>query len=526
MRTKKKNRNLPLIILCIVVLAVVVIAGILLIRQQLSVRAYAAQIETAESYVEAGDYESAVTAYNEAIEMNPQKESGYVDLAYLYLDMGDEESAVETLERGEENAATIEEILYILAAIEDGSLTATATTQTVEKTTLQTSSASGTFSYDTAFLQRLEDFTYENYVDTYGTNPSVTRVSSDEVTVVHSALSATFTYANTDDYDDIVTNGMPANDAQPESVTLDDLSVLFSNFDGTATKSELQALSTTTVSVKTNGSMNYVVLNYWSLQIQIETDEDGNLTSADAWNVIYMTEANADRSSTETKEKATYSGVIVDATTGEGVEGATVTFRGQNTGSSVSGTTDSTGAFKVKIEEDTYDVTVTADDYIDETFEVTVESGKTYSGEQVTISPTLVSGTIRIVLEWNAEPQDLDLYLTGETDDGDSVRVSYYNKTETDSSGNVIAELDVDDTNGYGPETITLYESAGSYTCVVKDYRTTGTMASYGATVKVYLSDSGSPTTIDLSSSSGVVNVWNVFELENGRLNILNTSGD
>ena len=65
-----------------------------------------------------------------------------------------------------------------------------------------------------------------------------------------------------------------------------------------------------------------------------------------------------------------------------------------------------------------YEVTISADGYVDETFEFEMEKDKNYSGEQFTISPELAAGSARIVLEWNAQPQDLDSYLWGNTDKG------------------------------------------------------------------------------------------------------------
>lgn len=80
----------------------------------------------------------------------------------------------------------------------------------------------------------------------------------------------------------------------------------------------------------------------------------------------------------------------------------------------------------------------------------------------------------------------------------------------------------MDDTNGYGPETITLNDLNGVYTYSVVDYRTTGTLQQYGATVKVYLPGKSAPTVITLDPNAGVENVWEVFELDHGELKILN----
>lgn len=97
-----------------------------------------------------------------------------------------------------------------------------------------------------------------------------------------------------------------------------------------------------------------------------------------------------------------------------------------------------------------------------------------------------------------------------------------FRKRTCEGRDGLLAELDVDDTNGYGPETITLNDLNGVYTYSVVDYRTTGTLQQYGATVKVYLPGKSAPTVITLDPNAGVENVWEVFELDHGELKILN----
>ena len=217
---------------------------------------------------------------------------------------------------------------------------------------------------------------------------------------------------------------------------------------------------------------------------------------------------------------------MIDAVSGEGVPGAKVEFTArQDASHSDSVSTGSDGAFSLELDADQYDVSITADGYVEEEFEFEVEENKNYSGEQFVISPALAEGTARIVLEWGAEPRDLDSYLTGETDSGTDVSVSFSDKT-CSSGSETIAELDVDDTTGYGPETITLYDLNGVYRYTVKDFRRTRTLQQYGATVKVYLPGQAQPEVITVAPNAGIVNIWEVFELDHGELRILNRAGN
>ena len=212
--------------------------------------------------------------------------------------------------------------------------------------------------------------------------------------------------------------------------------------------------------------------------------------------------------------------------TGEGVPDAELTFVLEED-SSVTETlvTDWDGSFSAELEEGIYNVTITAEGYLEETIQFEMEEGRNYSGEQFTISPELMAGTARIVLEWGAEPQDLDFYMMGETDNGDDAFVSFRHRT-ADAGGNTIAELDVDDRDGYGPETITVYDLNGVYSFTVVDYRVTSTLQQYGATVKIYLPDQSSPEIIELDPGAGVDNFWEVFELDHGEVIVQNRAGD
>ena len=84
----------------------------------------------------------------------------------------------------------------------------------------------------------------------------------------------------------------------------------------------------------------------------------------------------------------------------------------------------------------------------------------------VALSPELKSGEMRIVLSWGATPRDLDSYLLAYPTGQSSYRIHFRFKARLPE-----AKLDVDATNGKGPETITLTGlSAGRYVYRVYDY--------------------------------------------------------
>jgi len=71
----------------------------------------------------------------------------------------------------------------------------------------------------------------------------------------------------------------------------------------------------------------------------------------------------------------------------------------------------------------------------------------TVLNRRMILSPILTEGKVRFVLQWDEEPEDLDLHLTGP-----DFHISYRNMRSVKNK----AKLDQDEMQGYGPETITL----------------------------------------------------------------------
>lgn len=132
---------------------------------------------------------------------------------------------------------------------------------------------------------------------------------------------------------------------------------------------------------------------------------------------------------------------------------------------------------------------------------------------RVVANPRLNPGEIRVVLTWNDFPKDLDLHLFGQ-----GVHVSYLNKDAGP------AHLDVDNKDGFGPETITLRDASGAYTVRVADHANTGqagdpTLANKSsAEVKVYRAN-GELSTFAVPRGAGGKKgpVWDVCKILVGR---------
>lgn len=132
----------------------------------------------------------------------------------------------------------------------------------------------------------------------------------------------------------------------------------------------------------------------------------------------------------------------------------------------------------------------------------------------ILMTPQLADNEMRIVLDWGAYPQDEDSHLfmpSGE-------QICYYSKEVYGGY------LDVDDVDGYGPETITLTNlENGVYKYYVADYTHCSTnevkstaLSESGATVRVYTRNGLEKTFYVPKNQKGVI--WEVFSIRNKKI--------
>lgn len=201
---------------------------------------------------------------------------------------------------------------------------------------------------------------------------------------------------------------------------------------------------------------------------------------------------------------------FINALTGDYVSGASVSI-GNN-----SYTTDFEGKvlFTTDVVNGQLPVSFRKEDFINSDFNLEIMVGSVWQA-QISVSPALQPQQIRIVLDWANRPRDLDAHLIKEGD----YHISY---RDTRTSQDGTAQLDRDDTNGNGPETITINEMSVSDTYVYKvldysnrDSRRSRNLASQSrATVRVY-GDNRLMHTYRIDGSSRG-NEWTVFRIENG----------
>ena len=501
-----EKKKLLLIIIPLALVAVLLIgaAGIIAIGENSSNDYEALLLEAQGAYAN-GDYDAAIDAYTQAMMINDERPEAYEGMIDVYLAMGDPHYAnyiAQTYFKRNGIVLTPDYTDRI-----DAALAELGTPEDEKDVSAETESI--TFNMD--YLSFFVGATFEDYNNAYG-NPQVER-QGNTVRVSYASAPFVCTYGSVNGVVTFDANGKPFADSRPVSISMLDLGSLFGGMSGPVPLSVLKQ-EDVLAGAQVQGSKDsyYLLIEVNGCQIKVNCDESGTITDTDAWNEIVVTQES------ENVDICIVSGTVINAVNSKGVTNADVLIRaGRNSTSGsavVEVTADFSGNYTVELEPGEYTVEVSASGYITEYFALEILSWYDDQKVDFVISPELATGEIRIVLEWGATPRDLDSHLGGRSSDGEDIHI-YFGAISVPG----VAMLDVDDLDGYGPETTTIKDINGSYEFWVHDYQETGGLGSSGATVKIYTSD-GNVTTVEVPANAS--NRWDVCTISGGRVEILN----
>jgi len=207
---------------------------------------------------------------------------------------------------------------------------------------------------------------------------------------------------------------------------------------------------------------------------------------------------------------------VINATNGSAISDANVTVRfgldrDDNT-TAYSGTTNSNGEFSgTDVPYGQYSVILSKDGFISTSLNFTVDEN-TPSSTDLSMSPALASGEMRIRLSWGQSPSDLDSHLVKKTDGNQDYHIYYSDENDYTTGDN----LDRDDTDGEGPETVTInnININSTYTYYVHNFDgdSYGKIKDSSASVKISSGDT--ELTYYPPNEEGIY--WRVFTIENG----------
>ncbi len=479
---------------------------------------YEKLISEGQKYYAAMDFEAARIAYQNAIELDPEQEEGYEGLVQAYVGKADYDSAMDVIKEGirvTNGKALILMLGDVIKASKMKEMVADLDEEQLIFVSANVALADDLFGMVAAY-------SYRDYANTYGGNPQITADEDGRLIVQFADFDGKCIFYDlpNDPYIVDENTGKPYENKSPNAVVFTTLESIFTNFQGAVSSVRLKELLGYAPEAVWNEEAGRYEINfrYKKCALNIETDAEGNIVSPTAWNEICPLGAGEDED--EEGNVGFVEGLVINAVTGNGMSAnLKVRAQGQRSGEVLLDTSaSSNGSYRLELKEGNYLVEVTASGFITEFFEITVQENVTKSNENFTISPTLAQGEVRVVLEWGAEPQDLDTHAIGTSSSGVSFHISYTNRSVA-SGGNQIANLDVDDRDGYGPETFTLYDVGAEFNYQVFDFTQSGTIGGCGATVKVYLPGQ-SPVTYQSPAGSG--NTWNVFTYQNGEISLIN----
>jgi hypothetical protein len=217
--------------------------------------------------------------------------------------------------------------------------------------------------------------------------------------------------------------------------------------------------------------------------------------------------------------------VVVNALNGQGIANATAYCSYQRSGGGYNGGPSATvydflatsnASGQINVTGIPYGAVrcITNTEFGPVTIDVPVAATGTTTAPPITAVPLPNVGEYRVILTWGTSPSDLDSHVTGPDGSGGRFHV-YYGSS---SFGNTM--LDLDDTSGSGPETITVHAATaaaqGMYRYSVHNYSDQSTAGAQGIAtsptrVQVYGPQGLLRTYVAPAAASG--NTWRVFDL-------------
>jgi hypothetical protein len=186
--------------------------------------------------------------------------------------------------------------------------------------------------------------------------------------------------------------------------------------------------------------------------------------------------------------KALVYGIVSDAVTGNPVEGASVTLRKKVDGMMKTALTRADGKYMIQADFGAWALAVDKQDMIGWKDEILFMGAEYPVRADAHLSSIMTDKQYRFILSWGSSPPDLDAHVIGPTPSGGRFHISYRTMRAFERRH----FLDRDDTNGLGPETITIEKlDPGEYVFSVHDYtnggsRATSALSYSGAKARLY----------------------------------------
>ena len=210
------------------------------------------------------------------------------------------------------------------------------------------------------------------------------------------------------------------------------------------------------------------------------------------------------------------SGTVTSSSDASPIEGALVNLLDSNSFLLASATTNISGVYSFpEVPAGNYTMEASAPGFLRNTQTGVSATVNTNTVVNFTLSPLLASGQLQLVLTWGQSPSDLDSHLWLP----DAVPYHLYFgrsglRFNDDKTVCPWAELDVDDTSSFGPETVTIHQrvNTGSYVYAIYNWSGTPDITTSEAQVQVF-DATGLIATFDVPTT-GTGLWWHVLDID------------
>ncbi len=219
-------------------------------------------------------------------------------------------------------------------------------------------------------------------------------------------------------------------------------------------------------------------------------------------------------------------GRVLNSLTGIGAPQVTIKFKkdwnvGESAETVATAISDENGNYSVELPLGNYTAYASKVGYTTGSFNIIVQEGTT-DNQNGTITPVVSGDNYLITLEWGANPRDVDSHVYGTLSNGSNFHVYYGDESQYDGDVEV-CNLDYDDTDGYGPEHITLNTTTDRpYYYYLHKYAGSGSLSSSSSKVTI---EQGNTVlaVFYVPTNLGADDYWNVFAIKDGEIIINNT---
>lgn len=278
------------------------------------------------------------------------------------------------------------------------------------------------------------------------------------------------------------------------------------------------------------------------VEYRIETAKEGYITcrekvKLETGEVKQLQTRMQVRGTDGTTETGKAGGNIKDAHTGGSISSVIIKARKDwenKTGEVVGNyTSNSSGEYRIEdLPLGNYTLEFIKENYVTGYLNIVVTKSGNYQ-QHVVLNPKSIENNnseLRVVLTWGRYPSDVDSHLIGLSPTNQKFHV-YFSQPKYYENGELICDLDVDDTSSYGPETITLYKVSpdSTYSFFLHDYSNkynanSMVLSNSGATLTIYVKGEYKQTihiptnkvgtqwhAFDYNSSSGTIKLVDEF---------------